>query len=99
MRSKGFDTGSVSYDLDNYYNSACGSNGAGFLKSYGSSAASETTGWSDRGYAANDLGYAYFPYVGGYCGGGANAGLFCARVAYRSPYSNSGCCARLSFRG
>ena len=99
MSSKGFDTASASNGLNNYYNSACGSNGAGFLVSHGSSKASNTTCWPDLGYAANDLGYAYFPYVGGYCGGGASIGLFCARVAYRSPYSNSGCCTRLSFRG
>ena len=99
MSSKGFDTGSVSSSLDDYYNSACGSNGAGFLVSNGSSAASKTTCWPDRGRASSNLTKAYFPSVGGNCSSGGYAGLFCATVASSSTNSASSLCARLSFRG
>lgn len=99
MSSKGFDTGSVSKNLNNYYNSACGSNGAGFLVAEGAAATSETTGWPDRGRAYYYSSQAYFLNVGGYYDGGAVVGLFCAVVYYISTDSSSYCCARLSFRG
>ena len=99
MSSKGFDTGSVSKNLGNYYNSACGSNGAGFLVSDGSSGASETTGWSDYGYAGYNSSNAYFPYVCGRCNDGADAGLFYAYVFGTSTLYTNIYCARLSFRG
>ena len=99
MSSKGFDTGSASDGSDYYYNSACGSNGAGFLVSDGSSGASETTGWSDYGYAGYNSSNAYFPYVGGSFRGGARVGLFYADVNKYSNDSGSYYCARLSFRG
>ena len=99
MSSKGFDTGSVSNGSRDYYNSACGSNGAGFLKSSDSSAASETTGWPDNGGAFCYSSGACFPIVGGYYSGGADVGLFYAYVARNSAHSDSNYCARLSFRG
>ena len=99
MNSKGFDTGSVSGNLDNYYNSACGSNGAGFLISHDSSAASNTTCWPDYGYASYYSSYAFFSSVGGFYNDGARAGLFFARVYYSSASSSGYFCARLSFRG
>ena len=99
MSSKGFDTGSVSNKLGNYYNSACGSNGAGFLVAEGATTTSETTGWPDRGLAGCSSSRAYFPRVGGACNDGADVGLFYANVTNYSVYSNSYCCARLSFRG
>ena len=99
MSSKGFDTGSVSNKLGSYYNSACGSNGAGFLVAEGATKTSETTGWPDRGLAGNSSSRAYFPRVGGACDDGADVGLFYANVTNYSVYSNSYCCARLSFRG
>lgn len=99
MSSKGFDTGSVSYGSGGYYNSACGSNGAGFLVAEGATITSETTGWPDRGRSDCSSSRAYFPYVGGCSGDGAEAGLFYAVVYYSSVYSSGGYCARLSFRG
>lgn len=99
MSYRGFDTGSVSKYFSNYYNSACGSNGAGFLVSNGSSTASETTCWPDYGDADCDTAYAYFPCVGGYYNDGARVGLFYARVHFTSSYSDGACCTRLSFRG
>lgn len=99
MSSKGFDTGSVSKGLSNYYNSACGSNGAGFLVAESATSTSETTGWPDRGFADYYTSYATFPLVGGRYDLGAIAGLFYAFVFRGSTYSNSACCARLSFRG
>lgn len=99
MSSKGFDTSSVSSGLNNYYNSACGSNGAGFLMAEGATTTSETTGWPDSSYAYYHSSTAYFPFVGGYFDGGASAGLFCARVDRNSIGSDSNYCARLSFRG
>ena len=99
MSSKGFDTGSISSDVDSFYTVACGSNGAGFLISHGSSAASGTTCWPDYGFAYYNSSYAYFPVVGGYYGGGADVGLFYARVGNNSTNSHSSYCTRLSFRG
>lgn len=99
MSSKGFDTGSTSMSLGNKYISACGTNGAGFLVASGSSAASDTTGWPDRGNAYYDSSFACFPYVGGYCNGGAGAGLFFASVDRSSTTSTSYYAARVSFRG
>ena len=100
MSSKGFDTtSSGSNKLDSYYNSACGSNGAGFLMAEGTTSASETTGWPDNGYVVYASSSAFFPMVGGYYGCGANAGLFYARVYGYSTTSRSDACARLSFRG
>lgn len=100
MSSKGFDTGSVSRNFNSYYNSACGSNGAGFLASNGSSGASETTDWPDTSSAYHYSSNACFSYVGGRYDDGAGAGLFCAQV-YNSSIHNSGSdyCTRLSFRG
>lgn len=99
MSSKGFDTGSVSNGLGDYYNSACGSNGAGFLVAEGATTTSETTGWPDHDYATYSSSYAHFLYVGGAYGDGAYVGLFCAYVDYKSINSHSYRCARLSFRG
>ena len=100
MSSKGFDTGSVSGGRSSdYYNSACGSNGAGFLAAEGATTTSETTGWPDYGGASYVSSYAYFPIVGGAYNGGAYVGLFCASVNYSSPHSIRYFCARLSFRG
>lgn len=99
MSSKGFDTGSVAGDLNGYYNSACGSNGAGFLVADGATTTSETTGWSDLGDASYSSSYAYFPAVGGLYDGGASVGLFFAAVNPVSAGSDSRFCARLSFRG
>lgn len=99
MSSKGFDTGSVSKDLNGYYNSACGSNGAGFLVAEGATDTSETTGWPDIGYAYYGSSYANFPIVGGRCIDGAYVGLFYAIVSYDSTHSTIDYCARLSFRG
>ena len=100
MSPKGSDTGSVSNSMGNYYNSACGSNGAGFLVSNGSSAASETTCWPDRGHASSPSPFfTYFPTVGGLYSDGADVGLFCAAVSFDSTRSDIACCARLSFRG
>ena len=99
MSSKGFDTGSASKDMNRYYDSACGSNGAGFLISSDSLAASGTTGWSDRGNAYCDSSYASFPSMGGTYNGGASVGLFYAYISNGSPGSNNRYCARLSFRG
>lgn len=99
MSSKGFDTGSVSGDLGDYYNSACGSNGAGFLVAEGATITSETTGWPDWGYAYYGSSYAYFPSVGGRCIDGAQVGLFYAIVSNDSTRHNTDYCARLSFRG
>ena len=99
MSSKGFDTGSVSKNMGEYYNSACGSNGAGFLVAEGATTTSETTGWPDFGSVSYFTSGAYFPYVGGRYDGGAAVGLFCARVYYSSTNSGGNFCARLSFRG
>lgn len=99
MSSKGFDTGSVSKSLNSYYNSACGSNGAGFLVAEGATETSETTGWPDDGYALYGSDRAYFPCVGGTHDDGARVGLFCAVVNYSSTRSGNNFCARLSFRG
>lgn len=99
MSSKGFDTGSVSENLGNYYNSACGSNGAGFLVAEGATTTSETTGWPDNGRGYCSSSYAYFPSVGGVYDYGAGVGLFFARVNTSSTVSGSNYCARLSFRG
>ena len=99
MSSKGFDTGRESKDLGDYYDSACGSNGAGFLVFNFSSAASETTGWPDYGYALYHSSRACFPVVGGYCGGDARVGLFYAYISSNSTASASNHCTRLSFRG
>ncbi len=99
MSSKGFDTGSVSKNLNSYYNSACGSNGAGFLVAEGATAASETTCWPDLGDANYSSSRAYFPRVGGCCDSSANVGLFYAYVSNNSANSDSTYCARLSFRG
>ena len=99
MSSKGFDTGSVSRYLDTCYNSACGSNGAGFLVAEGATTTSETTGWPDRGHANNYSSYAYFPDVGGHYYGDVHVGLFCALSINNSTYSNGYSCTRLSFRG
>ena len=99
MSSKGFDTGSVSNGLNNYYNSACGSNGAGFLVAEGATTTSETTGWPDYGRANYYSSYAFFAYVGGFFNDGARAGLFFARVYNASTSSSGYYCARLSFRG
>lgn len=99
MSSKGFDTGSVSKNLNNYYNSACGSNGAGFLVAEGATTTSGTTGWPDDDYANCNSSYAYFSSVGGAYIEGASVGLFCASVNISSTDSGSSFCARLSFRG
>ena len=99
MSSKGFDTGSVSGNPDDYYNSACGSNGAGFLVAEGATTTSETTGWPDVGYAHCTSSYAYFPIVGGRYDRGARVGVFYATGNLDSTASLSDCCARLSFRG
>ena len=99
MSSKGFDTGSITSGMPDFYASACGSNGAGFLKSSDSSAASGTTGWPDLGLANSSSSGAYFPNVGGYYDDGAYAGLFCTRVSFNSASSDGSYCARLSFRG
>ena len=99
MSSKGFDTGSVSKELSSCYNSACGSNGAGFLVAEGATKTSETTGWPDYGYATYGSSYANFPYIGGNYGDGTGVGLFRAYVQVRSTTSLSDACARLSFRG
>ncbi len=99
MSSKGFDTGSTSTNLNNKYISACGTNGAGFLVASGSSAASDTTGWPDLGFASYYSSYASFPSVGGTCNDGAGAGLFYAYVYVSSTGSGSYCAARVSFRG
>lgn len=101
MSSKGFDTGSVSGNMDDffYYSAACGSNGAGFLVSNGSSVASMTTGWSDRGNAVCDSSYACFPSAGGTYIDLSEAGLFYAHISNNSTVSRSTQCARLSFRG
>ena len=99
MSSKGFDTGSVSKVLGDYYNSACGSNGAGFLVAEGATTTSETTGWPDWGYADCHSSRAYFPLVGGTYNAGASVGLFYAYISNGSPGSNNRYCARLSFRG
>ena len=99
MSSKGFDTGSVSRDSSGYYNSACGSNGAGFLVAKGATITSETTGWPDGGYVDCNSSGAYFPYISGYYSGGAYVGLFYAIIYVTSTSSASNYCARLSFRG
>ena len=99
MSSKGFDTGSMTSGMPGFYTSACGSNGAGFLKSSDSSAASGTTGWPDLGLANSSSSGAHFPIVGGYYDDGGYAGLFCARVSFNSAGSDGSYCARLSFRG
>ena len=99
MSSKGFDTGSVSKNLGDYYNSACGSNGAGFLVAEGATTTSETTGWPDVGRAFNLSSFAYFPRVGGYYNYGAAVGLFFVNINNDSTSSDSDYCARLSFRG
>lgn len=99
MSSKGFDTGSVSNDLNDYYNSACGSNGAGFLVAEGATKTSNTTGWPDGARALSYSSRASFPIVGGGYGNGANVGLFYALVNFGSTFSGSEFCARLSFRG
>ena len=99
MSSKGFDTGSVSKDLNNYYNSACGSNGAGFLVAEGATGTSETTGWPDIGFAHYNSSNANLPIVGGCYDRGARAGVFYATFNLISTISYSRCCARLSFRG
>ena len=99
MSSKGFDTGSVSNSLYNYYSSACGSNGAGFLVAEGATETSETTGWPDYGTAYYSSSRASFPQVGGNYSDGASVGLFYASVDITSAYSNSDFCARLSLRG
>ena len=99
MSSKGFDTGRVSSSPGDYYNSACGSNGAGFLVAEGATETSNTTGWPDLGYASRLSSRASFPYVGGSCNDGAKVGLFYAEVGYGSAGSYSNSCARLSFRG
>lgn len=99
MSSKGFDTGSVSNNLDNYYNSACGSNGAGFLVAEGATETSGTTGWPDKGYAGWSTKQACFPRVGGSNLDSADVGLFNAYVNASSFSYNSNYCARLSFRG
>ena len=97
MSSKGFDTGGILIDEPSHYTAVCGSNGAGFLPSYGS--ASETTGWADPGYADYGSSYANFPYIGGNYGNGTGVGLFRAYVQVRSTSSGNDNCARLSFRG
>ena len=99
MSSKGFDTGSVSNNLNNYYNSACGSNGAGFLVAEGATTTSGTTGWPDKGYTGWSTKQACFPRVGGFYSDGAGVGLFYAYVNASSFGSDSYYCARLSFRG
>ena len=99
MSSKGFDTGSVSKVLGDYYNSACGSNGAGFLVAEGATTTSETTGWPDSGGVTYSSSIAYFPRVGGAYDDGARVGLFFAYVRNTSADSGSYYCARLSFRG
>ena len=99
MSSKGFDTGSVSNGLNDYYNSACGSNGAGFLVAEGATAASQTTGWPDYSVAVYNSSRASFPSVGGSYSVGAKAGLFYASVYGSSADSFGSYCARLSFRG
>ena len=99
MSSKGFDTGSVSNKLGSYYNSACGSNGAGFLVAEGATTTSETTGWPDKSYTTCSSSFAVFPLVGGDYKDGARAGLFYVVVNTYSTFSNNTYCARLSFRG
>ena len=99
MSSKGFDTGSVLGSMNGYYNSACGSNGAGFLVAEGATTTSETTGWPDRGSAGYDEHCAFFPFVGGCYDVGTTVGLFFALVSDVSYFSNRYSCARLSFRG
>ena len=100
MSSKGFDTTSSGAldDSGNYYNSACGSNGAGFLVAEGATITSETTGWPDHGYV-HCSSYASFPYVGGDYEDGARVGLFYAYVDNPTTFSGRASCARLSFRG
>ena len=99
MSSKGFDTGSVSKGLGDYYNSACGSNGAGFLVAQGATKTSDTTGWPDIGFANCISSCAFLSDVGGCYNVGARVGLFYASVANYSNNSYSYFCARLSFRG
>lgn len=99
MSSKGFDTGSVAGNMTGPYNSACGSNGAGFLVAEGATKTSETTGWPDYGHAYHHPSSALFPRVGGTYDDGARVGLFYAYVRNHSVYSEFNYCARLSFRG
>ena len=99
MSSKGFDTSSVSNNSGNFYNSACGSNGAGFLVAEGATTTSENTGWPDTGFAHYNSSNANFLIVGGGYDRGARAGVFYATFNLTSTNPYSDCCARLSFRG
>lgn len=94
----GTTTGSTGWRSNGCFAKACGTNGAGFLPDTESGLGSSSTYWPDYGRVDVSSSGAAFLYVGGYYGGGVNAGFFCGVVSFYSTDSDSGFGSRLSYR-
>jgi len=97
--SIGTDSGADGASLGNYYNKACGNNGAGFIVASGASAGSASTYYPDGGSVDGSSSRAYFPRLGGSYDYGDGCGLFRVSVGYNSTDSSSYYGSRLAYRG